>query len=206
MTYIFTSYTFFGTKFCIFNRLRKYLQRVKNSNFNFLYTEYKILLQKIVLSFWLILKAQSMIATANAVITMIWYYIIWYFFGGFPYWLTLTLVVFICSYIPILWMWISGIPLVFIAYLSWGFEAALLVVAMVLFTSALEAYYLNPRIVSRLLELPVSLTFVVLIVSEHFFWFAWLIIWVSLFYFFMWLLGDFDVVLTKTWKKINKLQ
>jgi predicted PurR-regulated permease PerM len=33
----------------------------------------------------------------------------------------------------------------------------------------IESYYLNPKIVSRFLEIPVSLTFVILIVSEHLF-------------------------------------
>jgi predicted PurR-regulated permease PerM len=44
--------------------------------------------------------------------------------------------------------------------------AILLLIAIV---HIIEAYYLNPKIVSSFLELPVSLTFIILIVSEHFF-------------------------------------
>ena len=47
---------------------------------------------------------------------------------------------------------------------------------MVIFTTAFEAYFLNPKIVSHLFELPVSLTFVILIVSEHIFGIAGLLI------------------------------
>jgi len=33
----------------------------------------------------------------------------------------------------------------------------------------IEAYYLNPKIVSTFLELPVSLTFMILVISEYIF-------------------------------------
>jgi predicted PurR-regulated permease PerM len=49
----------------------------------------------------------------------------------------------------------------------------MIIVAILLLLIAIvhiiEAYYLNPKIVSSFLELPVSLTFIILIVSEHFF-------------------------------------
>jgi hypothetical protein len=60
---------------------------------------------------------------------------------------------------------------------------------------------LNPKIVSSFLELPVSLTFIILIVSEHFFWLAWLLVWISLFYFSIWLIKDFNKMLDEKKKK-----
>lgn len=83
-------------------KLGKYLYRVRESNFGFLYNEYNLILEKVVKSFGLILKAQSMIALGNAVITMIGFYFIGQLFGGFPYIITLTLVVFVFSFIPVL--------------------------------------------------------------------------------------------------------
>jgi len=47
---------------------------------------------------------------------------------------------------------------------------------MIIFTTAFEAYFLNPKIVSHLFKIPVSLTFVILFVSEHFFGIAGLLI------------------------------
>jgi len=47
---------------------------------------------------------------------------------------------------------------------------------LISFIHAVEAYYLNPKIVSSYIKLPLSLTFLVLILSEHFMGFAGLVI------------------------------
>jgi predicted PurR-regulated permease PerM len=39
---------------------------------------------------------------------------------------------------------------------------------MIAIVHAIEAYYLNPRIVSSYMHIPVFVTFVILLVSEHF--------------------------------------
>ena len=181
--------------------LRKYFYGVKSSNFWFLYKEYAVIFNKIVKSFWLILKAQSMIALINTAITITGFYIIWLLYGGFPYLLTMALIVFFASFIPILWMWLSAIPLTIIAYLNGWFNAMVLVFLMIIFTIAFEAYFLNPKIVSHLFKLPVSLTFVILFVSEQFFGIAGLLIGVSLFYFIVSLFWDFDKLITQGQKK-----
>jgi len=185
-------------------KLAKYLYQVKESNMWFFYSEYELLLDKVMKSFWLILKAQSMIALINATITMIGFYIIGLFFGWFPYIITLTFVVFFCSFIPILWMWLSAIPLVFIGYINWWIEAGLFVIMMVFSTTAFEAYYLNPKIVSSLFKLPMSLTFVILFISWKMWWIIGLLLWISLFYFAIWLLGDFNQMLEE--KKNGKIK
>ena len=183
--------------------LSKYLFKIKDSNFGFLYTEYDLLLDKGVKSFWLILKAQWTIAFFNMIITISGFYIIGLFFGNFPYILTMALVVFVLWFIPILGMWLSAIPLTLIAYINWGIDASLLVIFMILFTTILEAYYLNPKIVSSYLKVPMSLTFIILLISEHFLGLAGLLIWISLFYFSVWLLKDFN---ENIWKNKEKIE
>ena len=185
----------------------EYLYAVKKSNFGFLYKEYELLLDKVVKSFGLILKAQSMIALINALITMVGFYTIGKFFWWFDYIITLSLVVFFCSFIPILWMWLSAIPLMIVAYIHWWIEASFFVLWMVFSTTAFEAYFLNPKIVSSFFELPMSLTFVILLVSKHFFWLAGLLIGVSLFYFLLGLVKDFNKMLEeKKEKKAFKIK
>lgn len=188
-------------------RLIRYLKWIKSSNFYFIHDEYKTILVKISKSFWLILKAQSIIALVNTILTLIWLLIIWDIYspdGSFPYILTLWLIVFIFWFVPVLWVFISSIPIVIISYTMWWWQASAAVIALVVVVHIVEAYYLNPKIVSSYLELPVSLTFVILIVSEHVFWFAGLLVWVSLFYFVVWILNDFDKVVSKTKRKIKK--
>lgn len=187
-------------------RLKKYLKWIKKSSFSFLYKEYKIIFEKIVKSFGLIFKAQALIAFVNAVLSVLWLIVIWLMHGGsFPYLLTIGLIVFIAWFIPIVWFIISSIPMFIIGYSMIGWYSVIIEIA-ILWTiiHIIEAYYLNPKIVSSFLEIPVSLTFVILIISEKLFWIAGLLIWVSLFYFMVWIFRDIDKVLKKKNKHIDK--
>lgn len=195
------SYVFISDR----KKLGKYLEWVKKSNFRFLYDEYSIILEKISRSFWLVFKAQAIIATVNAILTIVWLFTIWLFFPHpFPYILTLWIFVFLLGFIPVLGTFISSVPLIIIAYsMVWWINAVIAVILLVAIVHAIEAYYLNPKIVSSFMEVPVSLTFIILLVSEHFMWFAWLLIWISIFYLWMELINDIDKIITKTKVKIN---
>ncbi len=190
-------------------KLQDYLKRIKKSNFSFLYKEYKIIFDKIIRSFWLILKAQSVIAFTNATLTTIGLFIVWSIFlpwWGFPYLMTLSLIVFIFWFIPIVWVFLSSIPILIVWYSTSGSILLVLAILILIFIiHTIEAYYLNPKIVSNFLELPVSLTFIILIIWEHFFWVAGLLIWVSLFYFIAELLKDIDEAISKK-HKIRKIE
>lgn len=59
------------------DKLHSYLIWLKESNFNFLYFEYKNIVKKVVKTFWLVFKAQGVIAFINTVLTTIWLFIIW---------------------------------------------------------------------------------------------------------------------------------
>ncbi len=183
-----------------------YFGAIKNSNFRFLYEEYELIFERGLKSFGLIIKAQSIIALTNSILTTIGLSIIGYVYGdGFPFILSLALLVFIFGFVPVLGTFLSSIPLILIAFLYvWGLNAALTVVALVVIVHAIEAYYLNPKIFSSFLELPVSLTFLILIISEYFLWMAWLLVWVSLFYFIVGLISDTDELIGKTKKKTVK--
>lgn len=188
-------------------KMFKYLEWIKDSNFSFFFTEYKIIFEKITKSFGLIFKAQSMIALTNAILTSIWLLIIWAFYDWwFPLIYTLAIIVFIAWFIPVFWTFISSVPILIIAFtIVWWLNAALAVVALILIIHAFEAYYLNPKIVSSFMELPMSLTFIILIISEHYLWVVWLIVWISIFYFVMDLFKDANNMVSK-WKEVLKNQ
>ena len=189
---IILSYVFIVDK----DKLKKYFLWIKNSNFSFFYYEYADFFERIVKSFWLVFKAQSIIAFVNTILSAIWLYIIWFMYnpdtGTFPYFMTLIITVFICWFIPVLGTFLSSIPILIIAFKFWWVTPVIAVLILVTIIHFIEAYYLNPKIVSSFLNLPVSLTFVILIMSEHIFWIAWLLIWMSLFYFLEWLIIDAD--------------
>ena len=197
-------------------KLKKYLGWIKKSNFSFLHDEYKIIFDKIIRSFGLILKAQSLIALANATLTIIGLFIIWFvfkesfinpmWFPYFPYLFTLGLIVFIFGFVPVVWVFLSSIPIMIVGYsATWTFTIVIAIILLITIIHIIEAYILNPRIVSNFLELPVSLTFVILFMWEHLFWVAWLLVWVSLFYFITELIRDIDKAITRK-TKIKKLE
>lgn len=181
------------------HKIADYLQSMKGGNFSFLYEEYRIIFGKITKGFGLIFKAQAIIAFVNALLTIAGLYIVSFFHGGdtFPYVITLGVIVFIFGFVPILGTFLSGIPILIIGYNYGGTSVIVAILGMVTFIHAVEAYYLNPKIVSSYMELPVFLTFLILLVSEHMFGFVGLLIGVPLFYIFVDLLKDFDSFITK---------
>lgn len=183
-------------------KVKNYLEEVKKWNFSFLYNEYEVYFTKISNWFWLIFKAQSLISIVNTILTIIGLYFIAFVHGSttFPYILTLAIITFIFWIIPVLWMFLSSVPIMMIWFSFWWFPVVFEVVIMIVIIHMIEAYYLNPRIVSSYAELPISLTFLILVISEQFFWFAGLLVWVPLFYILVDLLKDFDSYLWKVKK------
>lgn len=81
-------------------------------------------------------------------------------------------------------------------------EVVLASLVMIAFIHAVEAYYLNPKIVSSYMEFPVFVTFAILLISEHFMGFVGLLIGVPLFYILIDVLRDADGYIEKI-KKIS---
>lgn len=146
---------------------------MQDGNFRFLYRQYANIATRIRDGFGLIFKAQSIIALTNAIITAIGLLLIGLFMshgsGGFPYIFTLSLIVFIFGFIPVFGTILSTIPIIIIGYGYGGFPIVTAILIMMTIVHAIEAYILNPKIVSSYIDFPVFITFIILIVSEHFF-------------------------------------
>jgi predicted PurR-regulated permease PerM len=95
-----------------------FLSQIKQGNFSFIYREYAIIAQKITPGFGVIIRAQSLIAFVNAILTSIGLLIISFIHGGsvFPYIFTLSLIVLVFGFIPVFGTFISGVPILIIAY------------------------------------------------------------------------------------------
>lgn len=149
--------------------------------------------------FGVIFKAQSLIALVNAVLTSMGLILISLVHGGhaFPFIVTLSLIVFICGFIPVFGTFISGVPILIIAY-GYGSptgESLLIVSAclvMIALVHMLEAYYLNPKIVSSYVHFPIFITFLILLISEHLFGLMGLLIGIPVFSIFMSIIEDID--------------
>jgi predicted PurR-regulated permease PerM len=75
---------------------------------------------------------------------------------------------------------------------------------MIAFVHAMEAYYLNPRIVSSYVHIPVFVTFIILLLSEHFFGLIGLLIGVPLFIITLGFVEDIDKHISYIKQKYNE--
>jgi predicted PurR-regulated permease PerM len=175
-------------------RIERFLRETRNGNFRFLYDEWAIIAKKLASGFGPIFKAQSIIAFINALLTTIGLIIISLVHGGgpFPFIFTLSLIVFISGFIPVFGVFLSSIPILILGYGYGGLPVVFAIVVMVAIVHALEAYYLNPKIVSSYVHFPVFVTFVILLVAEHFFGLIGLLIGIPLFSILLGLIHDFD--------------
>jgi predicted PurR-regulated permease PerM len=79
----------------------------------------------------------------------------------------LSLIVFVCGFIPVLGTFISTTPIVLVALNVGGIEKALAVVILVTLVHLIEAYLLNPLIFGRHLSLNPVIVLIILFLGYH---------------------------------------
>lgn len=83
--------------------------------------------------------------------------------------LLLTTIVFIFGLIPVLGVWISSVPIVLIAFNDYGWQRAVLAVALITIVHLLEAYVFNPRIYAARFHLNPVIVLIILLVGHKLF-------------------------------------
>ncbi|KNY28705.1 AI-2E family transporter [Pseudobacteroides cellulosolvens] len=160
------------------NRIYRFVSKFKSSKLSIFYNEIEYFGKKFVNSFGKVIEAQFAIAFINCILSTIALYIL-----GFSQVLGLGLMIFILGLIPVAGVFISLVPLSLIAFNNGGINLVLVVWILIAVLHALEAYVLNPKLMSSKTELPVFLTFIILLVGEHFFKVWGLIIGIPIFMF-----------------------
>lgn len=161
-------------------RLIEFTKKFKTSKISSIYEEVEFFAKKFVGTFGKVIEAQLIIALVNCTLTTISLWIL-----SFPQLVGLSIMVFILGLIPVAGVIISFIPLAVIAYSIGGFIKVLYIGIVVIIIHGIEAYILNPNLMSSKTNLPVFYTFVVLIFSEHFFGVWGLIIGIPVFVFLL---------------------
>jgi predicted PurR-regulated permease PerM len=147
-------------------KLRRSLRRLEASRLHDAYHEIAPSLASFGKLMGRAFQAQGVIAIVNTVLTWLAIH-----FLGIQNELVLCLVVFVCSFIPILGVVISSAPIVVMALVQPGgsiFLAGKVIIA-VLVVHLIEAMLLNPKIVGDMLHLHPVLVLAVLAIGEHFF-------------------------------------
>lgn len=161
-------------------KLIEFTTKFKYSKVAPFYKEIEYFGRKFVLTFGKVIEAQFIIATVNCILTTIALWIL-----GFPQLLGLSIMVFFLGLIPVAGVIISLVPLCTIAYTIGGFVHVIYILIVIAVIHAIEAYILNPKLMSSKTNLPVFYTFIVLIFGEHFFGVWGLIVGIPVFVFLL---------------------
>ncbi|MCH6267619.1 AI-2E family transporter [Neobacillus citreus] len=161
-------------------RLIEFTGKFKTSKVASIYVEIEFFAQKFVRTFGKVIEAQLIIAVVNCILTTISLWLL-----DFPQLGGLSIMIFLLGLIPVAGVIISLIPLTIIAYSIGGLMKVLYVGIAIAIIHGIEAYILNPNLMSSKTNLPVFYTFIVLIFSEHFFGVWGLIIGIPVFVFLL---------------------
>ncbi|HEO8421007.1 permease [Mycobacteroides abscessus subsp. abscessus] len=172
------------------DRLRLFAIRFHTSKIAPIYFECMYFGKKFVATFGKVIEAQFIIAIINCLLTTTSLY-----FLGFPQLFGLGIMIFLLGLIPVAGVIISFIPLCIIGYTVGGITHVISVVVLIMVIHSIEAYILNPKLMSSKTDLPVFFTFIVLIFSEHFFGVWGLIVGIPIFIFLL------DILEVKSDKK-----
>lgn len=136
---------------------------IKGSRVAYIYRYILLFAGSFCYTFGKVMKVQVVIAAINCAISTICLTII-----GFPYIMAFSIMIFILGLIPVAGVFISLVPLTIVAFTSGGIYRVLVIIIMIAVIHSLEAYFLNPKLMSRRTSLPVSLVFIVLIISQKY--------------------------------------
>ena len=125
------------------NRVVQFTEKWRYSKISWVYKEFHYYGQSL-FRVRQVIEVQLMIAVFNTLLTIgLWLL-------GFPYLFALTIIVFLLSLIPVAGVIVSFIPIGIVGYQIGGFTLVLWTVVMILvIQTAMETYFLNPRLYSH---------------------------------------------------------
>ena len=143
-------------------KIIEFTHKFKQSKVSGIYSELEFFGRKFLSSFGKVIEVQIVIATINGVLSTIGLGII-----GFPHLLGFGMMVMLLGLIPVAGVIISLVPLSVVAFNNGGLIQVVYVLIMIALLHAIEAYILNPKLMSSKTKLPIFYTLSILLVSEH---------------------------------------
>ncbi len=143
-------------------RLTQLVESMRQSRLADFYDQTGPAIARLGRSIGIAIRAQAMIALANALLTTIGLAIL-----GVPSIAMLAVIVFVCGFVPVIGTFASTLPILLLAINSGGPSLVLGVVVMIGVIHAVEAYLLNPLVYGVEFELNPVLTLIILFVAYH---------------------------------------
>lgn len=157
-------------------RLSAGLQSLRHTKVGFIYEEVADSVCSFSGSLGKALEAQLVIALLNTVLTAIGIVLL----GLGDKVALLSMIVFLCSFIPVAGVFISSVPICLMALQSIGFTGVLLAILLITVVHMVEAYILNPRIYGAHLKMNPVIVLIILTVAGKLFHFWGLVLGVPL--------------------------
>lgn len=165
----YVTYFFFGTLFSFFilfdlpNLIEK-TKSLRETRFRAVYEETADSVVKFAMVVGAAFQAQIFIAMLNTTLTALGLWLL----QISPVAL-LSVIVFFAGLIPVLGLFISSVPIILLAFNAQGWVLALKAAGMIAIVHIVEAYILNPRIVSAILKINPILTLIILYIGHSLF-------------------------------------
>ncbi len=121
-------------------------------------------------------QAQALIAICNTLLTFAGL-----LFFNIPSPLFLSLIVFICSFIPVMGLFLSSVPICILGLQAGGFFLVLKLILFIAGVHLVESYLLNPRIMGAVMKIHFLAVLIILLVSGKLFGFWGLLLGIPTF-------------------------
>ena len=121
-------------------------------------------------------QAQGLIAVCNTFLTFLGLV-----FFNVPSPLFLSLIVFICSFIPILGLFLSSLPICILGLQTGGFILVLKLMLFIIGIHLVESYFLNPKIMGAVMKIHFLAVLIILLVAGKLFGFWGLLLGIPTF-------------------------
>ncbi|MCP4575674.1 MAG: AI-2E family transporter [Deltaproteobacteria bacterium] len=121
-------------------------------------------------------QAQALIAVCNTVLTFLGL-----IFFDVPSSLFLSLIVFICSFIPVMGLFLSSLPICILGLQAGGFFLVLKLTLFIIGIHLIEAYLLNPKIMGSVMKVHFLAVLIILLVAGKLFGFWGLLLGIPTF-------------------------
>jgi len=163
-----------------YEEIIKFGHKLEISKASYLYHNFQYFGRNFLNSFGKVMEVQIVFSLINAAASLIIL-----FFMGFPQVLGLAFMIFILGLIPVAGVIISLIPLCIIGFIIGGIVKVIYVLVMIAVLHFLGGYILYPKLAAAKMRLPIFLTFIILILGEHFLGVWGLLIGIPLFMFLL---------------------
>ncbi|MBF0203134.1 MAG: AI-2E family transporter [Desulfamplus sp.] len=145
--------------------LTKLVTDLEQTRLNFFYTEVAHKIREFAHVLGKALEAQLLIAIINSILTAFGLY----FLGIGKYIAFLSVIVFFCSFIPVVGVFVSSVPICLVTLQTSGLKFMILAIVLIVLIHLIEGYFLNPRIYGSYMRINPVLVLIILTIGGKLF-------------------------------------